>query len=83
MAKPRKDQDEKELDVRVDLVPDAWTRFERFVQDIAKAGPQHRVAKHKPHKPHEEAKIGKRPDRLKPARASLSKQNLKNRGNAE
>jgi hypothetical protein len=38
MAKPRKTQDEK----RVELVPNAWSRFERFVQDIAKAGPQHR-----------------------------------------
>jgi hypothetical protein len=43
MTKPRKDQDEK----RVELVPNAWSRFERFVQDIAKAGPQHRVAKPK------------------------------------
>jgi len=27
----------------VELEPDAWPRFERFVRDIAKAGPQHRV----------------------------------------
>jgi len=60
MAKPRKDRNEKELDVRIELVPNAWTRFERFVQDIAKSGPQHRVAKHKPHKQREESKIGKR-----------------------
>lgn len=26
----------------VELVPDAWPRFERFIRDIAKAGPQHR-----------------------------------------
>jgi hypothetical protein len=24
----------------VELVPDAWPRFERFIRDIAKAGPQ-------------------------------------------
>jgi hypothetical protein len=28
----------------VELEPDAWPRFERFVRDIAKAGPQHRTA---------------------------------------
>jgi len=39
----RKNQDDK----RIELVPDAWARFERFVKDIAKAGPQHRVAKTK------------------------------------
>jgi hypothetical protein len=43
MTKTRKHQDEK----RIELVPDAWARFERFVKDIAKAGPQHRVAKPK------------------------------------
>jgi hypothetical protein len=43
MPKARKDQDEK----RIELEPDAWARFERFVQDIAKAGPQHRIAKSK------------------------------------
>jgi hypothetical protein len=26
------------------LEPDAWSRFERFIRDIAKAGPQHRNA---------------------------------------
>jgi hypothetical protein len=26
---------------------DAWPRFERFIRDIAKAGPQHRAAKPK------------------------------------
>ncbi len=29
----------------VELVPGAWPRFERFIRDIAKAGPQHRSAK--------------------------------------
>ena len=31
----------------VELQPDAWPRFERFIRDIAKAGPQHRTAKPK------------------------------------
>jgi hypothetical protein len=31
----------------VELVPDAWPRFERFIIDLAKAGPQHRKAKAK------------------------------------
>jgi hypothetical protein len=39
MAKPRTQE--------VELVPDAWRRFERFVRNIAKAGPQHRAAKPK------------------------------------
>ncbi len=33
----------------VELVPDAWPKFEGFIRDVAKAGPQHRPAK--PHKP--------------------------------
>jgi len=31
----------------IELEPDAWPRFERFIRDIAKAGPQHRAAKGK------------------------------------
>ena len=31
----------------IELVPDAWPRFERFISDIAKAGPQHRPSKPK------------------------------------
>jgi len=31
--------------IEVELQPDAWLRFERFIRDIAKAGPQHRAAK--------------------------------------
>jgi len=27
----------------VELEADAWIRFERFIRDIAKAGPQHRT----------------------------------------
>jgi hypothetical protein len=26
----------------IELVPDAWTRFEKFIREIVKAGPQHR-----------------------------------------
>lgn len=32
---------------RIELEPDAWPRFERFIRQIAKAGPQHRKAKPK------------------------------------
>jgi len=32
---------------RIELEPDAWPRFERFIRDIAKAGPQHRTTKPK------------------------------------
>jgi hypothetical protein len=67
MTKPRKDQDEKPINKRVELEPDAWARFERFVQDIAKAGPQHRVLKPKPHKPRAESKVGKRKLAKKPS----------------
>ena len=31
----------------IELHDDAWPRFERFIRDIAKAGPQHRKAKSK------------------------------------
>jgi hypothetical protein len=31
----------------IELVPDAWPRFERFIKQIAKAGPQHKTAKKK------------------------------------
>jgi hypothetical protein len=34
----------------IELVPDAWPRFEQFVRDIAKAGPQHKAASKKPAK---------------------------------
>jgi len=27
----------------LDLVPGAWPRFERFIKEIAEAGPQHRT----------------------------------------
>jgi hypothetical protein len=28
----------------IELVPDAWPRFEKFITEIVKAGPQHRTA---------------------------------------
>jgi hypothetical protein len=40
MAKPTQVKD-------VELVPDAWPRFEHFISGIAKAGPQHRAPKPK------------------------------------
>jgi hypothetical protein len=35
----------------IEFHPDAWPRFERFIRDIAKAGPQHRKGKPKAEKP--------------------------------
>lgn len=32
----------------IELVPDAWPRFEKFIREIAKAGPQHRTPSAKP-----------------------------------
>jgi hypothetical protein len=29
----------------IELVPDAWPRFEKFIKEAAKAGPQHRSGK--------------------------------------
>jgi hypothetical protein len=29
----------------IELAPDAWPRFERFITEIAKTGPQHRSPK--------------------------------------
>ena len=28
----------------IELVPDAWPRFEKFITEIVKAGPQHKAA---------------------------------------
>jgi hypothetical protein len=35
----------------IELVPDAWPRFERFIKQVAKAGPQHKMAKKAKKKP--------------------------------
>jgi hypothetical protein len=48
----------------IELVPDAWPRFEAFIREIVKAGPQHRNAKPK-------AKAGKSPN-PKPKKASAT-----------
>jgi hypothetical protein len=34
--------DPKKAVQEIELLPDAWPRFERMVKTIAKAGPQHR-----------------------------------------
>ena len=39
MSKPQKDE--------IELLPDAWKRFERAAGVVAKSPPQHRVAKKK------------------------------------
>jgi len=31
----------------LEFYPDAWQRFETFIRDVAKAGPQHRTSKQK------------------------------------
>jgi hypothetical protein len=41
MAVPKKSQVQKEIE----LEPDAWQRFERAVDTVAKSPPQHRVTK--------------------------------------
>ena len=41
----------------IELVDDAWPRFERFIREVAKAGPQHRKSQGKRPKP---AKTGRR-----------------------
>jgi hypothetical protein len=46
MAKPQnKFKTSKPKPIEVELEPDAWPRFERFIKQAAKAGPQHRAAK--------------------------------------
>jgi hypothetical protein len=44
MAKPPK---KSQAQPDIELVPDAWPKFERFIREVVKAGPQHRVAKPK------------------------------------
>jgi hypothetical protein len=41
MSIPRKNKDKD----KIELVPDAWPRFEKFITEIVKAGPQHRSPK--------------------------------------
>ena len=35
-------KDSKQSSPEIELVPDAWPRFERFIKQIAKVGPAHR-----------------------------------------
>ena len=46
MGRSRKDQ-KKQLGKPIGLEANDWARSEQFVQDIAKTGPQHRVARPK------------------------------------
>jgi predicted transposase YdaD len=46
----------KEIVQELELVPDAWPRFERFIKHIAKAGPQHKTS---------EMKVAKKPSKKK------------------
>jgi hypothetical protein len=39
MSKAPKKKDEKP---KIELEPDAWERFERFISEVAKKPPQHR-----------------------------------------
>jgi hypothetical protein len=41
MSIPRKNKDKD----KIELIPDAWPRFEKFITEIVKSGPQHRVSK--------------------------------------
>ncbi|QEX18614.1 hypothetical protein FRZ44_39210 [Hypericibacter terrae] len=34
----------KDKPAAIELEPDAWPRFEQFIKQVAKAGPQHRPA---------------------------------------
>ena len=38
------------IDTEIELVPDAWERFERVIETAAKIGPKHRVSSN-PYKP--------------------------------
>jgi hypothetical protein len=44
----------------VELIPDAWPKFEKFVKGIAKAGPQHRPPATPPQK-HKEVPRRRKP----------------------
>jgi hypothetical protein len=48
----------------IELVPDAWPRFERFIRQIVKAGPQHRPAN--PSKPRAKGAKSPKPKKKAP-----------------
>jgi hypothetical protein len=37
--------EQRKKTVKIDLLPDAWQRFERAVDVVAKSAPQHKVRK--------------------------------------
>jgi hypothetical protein len=39
---PKSSKKKVQAEPEIELHPDAWERFERFVTDVAKAGPKHR-----------------------------------------
>jgi broad specificity phosphatase PhoE len=44
MVKPQKQKRVQRAKLgEIELVPDAWARFERFIREVVKAGPQHRA----------------------------------------
>jgi hypothetical protein len=49
----------KKIESDLELVPDAWPRFERFIKQIAKVGPAHREDR-KPVKKKSKAKKSKK-----------------------
>jgi hypothetical protein len=57
--KPRRDD--------IELVPDAWPRFERFIRSIVKADPQHRT------KADKYSKVRKRKGTRTPAKTNTPK----------
>jgi hypothetical protein len=42
MTKKENDAKRTKMLAETELVPDAWPRFEKFIREIVKAGPQHR-----------------------------------------
>jgi hypothetical protein len=43
----------------IELDPDAWPRFEQFIKDVAKAGPQHRPAPNPKQRPASKGRVRK------------------------
>ena len=64
MVRSSKNQD-------IELVPDAWPRFEKFIREIVKAGPQHRDTsvkggpKHRSAKEQAKMALSKKPSKVK------------------
>jgi hypothetical protein len=61
MAPAKKSPASKKRDI--ELAPDAWSRFERAIDVVAKSPPQHRAPKKKPAKKKKPAsKVGRHDD---------------------